>query len=277
MIRRWAAGLAVLPLLALGCGGDDDGNGGEETAAQPEVVSQPEPSESISTRIEVFNDAVADQDCERLAPLGHSLTRPANEPGAPPSAEECRETESYISDLQGVQLDADAEFGTGAIAEGSPPAGSDSRGTVTVWVVDRDGSYRLLLTADSKPQVDTEIADEAAVEEIAREFVDAVETDDCETIERILGPNGRLAANAPEERCKAIVDGKLFAPALETTPDPELELLGGTRVFAFVGVPTADAYFTIVTGTRASQGRLEPTILDVLPSTDLDLPEPGGG
>jgi hypothetical protein len=273
--RGLAAGLVAVSLLALGCGGDDDEETTEATGAGPEVVSQPEPSESISTRIEAYNDAVADQDCERFAPLAFSLARETTEPGASPSRPECRDAEAALRDLRGVELDDDAEFGTGAIAEGTPPRRSSVARTVTVWVVDRDGSYRLLLTADSPPQVDTEVAEEAAVEETATEFVDAVQSDDCEALTQLIDPGGRLATGSPKERCEAIADGQLFAPALEATPDPELEYLGGTSDFAFVGVPTEDAYFTIVLGTEEDGGEPAATILDVLPSTELELPEPG--
>jgi hypothetical protein len=259
-------GAALLALAA--CGGDDDG--GEGSAA--ELVSQPEPTEPISTQVDAFNEAVATQDCEKLAPLGLSLTRPTTEPGAPPSEAECRDTEPVLRDLRGVEMEESVEFGTGAQAEGTPLPDSDFPRSVSVWAVDRDGSYRVLLTAESQSQIDTEVEDQEAVEDAAAGFVQAIEDDDCTAVREVLDTASRLTAGSPKEDCEAIVDGKLFAPALEATPDPELEFLGGTRGFAFVGAPTADAYFTIVLGSRQSGGEFQPTILDVLPSTDIALP-----
>jgi hypothetical protein len=272
--RRWAVlGILVLALLApAGCGGDDDGGGSSE------VVSQPEPAEPIESQAEVFNEAIAGQDCEKLATLSFSTRRfKVTEPGAAPSPAECRDVEGILRKLKGVELQESAEFGTGAMSEGTALQESRYPRTLTIWVVDRDGYYRRLFTVASPPLLDTEVPDQAAIEDAAAEFVQAVEEDDCKTIEQILGAGSPLAAGSPRAACQALVDGKLFSPALEATPKPELEFLGGTRWFSFVGVPTADAYFTIVLGSRTADGQFEPTIQDVVPSTELELPQPEKG
>src|SRR5215210_3013547 len=104
--RRAVLGVLGAALLVLsGCGGDDSESSGSD------VVSQPEPNEPISTQVDAFNEAIATQDCEKLAPLGISLTRPHLAAGTPPSKSECRDTMPVLKSLKGIEMQDSAEFG----------------------------------------------------------------------------------------------------------------------------------------------------------------------
>ena len=61
-------------------------------------------------------------------------------------------------------------------------------------------------------------------------------------------------------------EGPYLRPALKATPEPKVEVLGGTERFAFVGVPTAKAYFTVILAINPFK---KLRVIDALPSTPL--------
>ncbi len=265
-----AAGLLALA----GCGGDSQG-GGEPAS---DTVAQPDPAEPIATMVEPLNTAVDTASCERYVELVTSLAREDNVAGAPPRPGECSVAEKGpLRVLQGAHFEDSAEFGTAAIIEGTVGAGDEARPVVTLWVVDRDGRFRVSYAADGAPQLGTEPGPDARPAEAADGFLDAVRAGDCEALKPLLNPDGRLvtATGGVEAACDGVIEGALFAPALEATPGAEAELLGATANYAFVGVPTREAYFTLVLSNLPdAEGQM--TVLDVLPSTPIELPEEDG-
>jgi hypothetical protein len=150
---------------------------------------------------------------------------------------------------------------------------------VAIWVLDTDGRFRVSYTAEGPPQIGTEPTPDAQQGETATAFVDAVREGDCEALLEVLNPGGRLAqAGGPEAVCEGVIDGALFAPAIEATPEAEPIELGATANYAFYGVPTEDAYFTLVLGTGDPAQQM--TVVDLLPSSPVELPpeeSPAGG
>lgn len=70
-----------------------------------------------------------------------------------------------------------------------------------------------------------------------------------------------------------MLGGAFFAPAVQEGPAPKAELTGATRDFAFVGIPTAKTYFTVVVSDVGGGG---PQVLDVVPNTPVKFPPSGG-
>jgi hypothetical protein len=265
-----AAGL----LAFAGCGGDSQG-GGEPAG---DAVAQPEPAQPIETMVEPLNAAVDAGSCEQYVELVTSLAREGNEAGGPPRPGECAVAEKGpLRLLEGARFEDSAEFGTGAIIEGTLGAGDEARPVVTLWVVDRDGRFRVSYAADGAPQLGTEPAPDARPEEAADGFLEAIRAGDCEALKPLLNPDGRLVTTTGgvEAACDAVIDGALFAPALKATPGAEPEPLGATVNYAFFGVPTRDAYFTLLL-SNLPDAEAQMTVLDVLPSTPIELQEEAG-
>lgn len=262
--RSLIAGVVAAAALVAGCGSDDGGS--DVNGDEPRVVAQPQPAGPLADQVEALNEATADQSCEDFVPLLYSLTRAKNpEPGAAPSDVECRRAEQHLRTLRGIEFTDSAEYGTGGLSQSHAPT------QMAVWTVDRDGVFRVESLAGSKPQIGTSPSEEGEADQVAADFVDAVDSKDCGALKSVLDPDGRLMVETGGQPCDAVINGELFAPALAHTPGASHELLGETRNFAFAGVPTADAYFTLV--LLDSGGREGPKVLDVVPSTAVDLPQ----
>jgi hypothetical protein len=261
--RSLIAGAVAAAAFVAGCGGGD--GGGSESGGDTPVVAQPKAEQPLADQVEALNEAIADQSCEDFTPLLYSLTRSDTAPGAAPNDAECRRAEQHLRTLTGVEFTDSAEYGTGGLSQ------SEASTRVAVWTVDRDGVFRVESLARSEPQIDTSALEEGEADQVAGDFVDAVGSKDCRALRSVLYPEGRLVAESGGQACDAVINGELFAPALAHTPGASHELLGETRNFAFAGVPTADAYFTLV---LFHSGRTDgPKVLDVVPSTAVDLPE----
>lgn len=107
-------------------------------------VALPEPKEPISAQIDRLNQAVAEESCERLAPLLFTQARPLQaEPGGPPVNGECQSLNGFLRVVRGVTFNDSSEFGTAAIVEG-PARQPGISAAYTVWVVDRDAQFRMI-------------------------------------------------------------------------------------------------------------------------------------
>jgi hypothetical protein len=69
---------------------------------------------------------------------------------------------------------------------------------------------------------------------------------------------------------RAVLHGWFLAPALRKSPSVRVQVMGGTRNLAFVGIPTRSIYFTMLLGGAAT-----PTlrVFDVVASTPVKLPK----
>jgi hypothetical protein len=265
LVLGLALGLVALPAGGCGGGGDDAGTTDEDAARS--VVGMPKPKQPVSAQVGDFEQAFEEESCERLKPLFFSTIR-SRPPGAPATKEECRgggaET-ARLAGLVSLPILQTHEYGTAALMEA--PGSHGAENDYTIWVLDSDGRFRFTqVQVNDDAQFDTEFTSGDAAEAIAGKLVRAVERHDCKALLPLFNGASRLVAGrSPGEVCESVLDGKYFAPALRDTPEPVLEPIGGTRSFAFVGVRTTDAYFTVTMAGGPDQ--LE--IFDVLPNTPL--------
>jgi hypothetical protein len=256
--------MTVLP----GCGGGDDSKDKSDSGTKSkEVLVQPRVRQPITTQVLPFSRAVATQSCEAYEPLLFSFIR-QRQPGSATKPGDCRDGDEGLGVLRGARVDRSVRIGTGALMEG--PAGRGRRWTI--WVLDADGVFRYSGVSGSTPQVGTSLGKRTEAESVADRFIRAVRSRDCPAMQRLFSPRGsRLAVSLGSTRaaCRAVLRGRFFAPAVRELPAVHPQVLGGTKDVAFVGVPTRQAYFTLVLGDLATH---DLRVLDVLPNTAVDLP-----
>ena len=274
-MRPIATGAPILvaaALLAGGCGGGAGTDSGTADSEQA-VAAIPSPEQPISTEVTGFERALANKSCREFFPFVFSTLR-NRPPGSPATKEECLEepllAAQYLQRVDPPIADT-REYATGALMEA--PVGK-GLAEYTVWVLDADGRFRF---AESEgvfhPQFGTSV-DRPEAERVAEEFVRAVRRDDCAALVGLLHFSSRFVAHQKSRRaiCEPVLDGVYFAPAVRATPEVEVEVLGGTRSFVFVGIPTGNAYFTLHMGQSSHEGGgLQ--VIDVLPNTPLEQPE----
>lgn len=264
----------LLPLIAAAalaaCGGSDDAPA--PPAKPPGTVAQPAPNEPIESKVEPLDAAIAAESCERYVPLVYSFAREGQGLGTPPAKGECRVAEQgVLRQLRGTRFADSAELGTAALIEGQAE-GNDATDT-TVWVVDRDGELRIAHAVTGQAQIGSEASPQEDPAQVAESFVSATLDDDCEAMDRLLNPGGRIVQDAerPAVACKTVLDGVVFAPAIRETPDAQPVELGVTANLAFYGIATKEAYFTLLL-SNADEPSGEMTVLDILPNTPVSLP-----
>ncbi len=276
-MRLAAVSLTTLafPAALSGCG-DSDASAPSE--GQAGAVAQPAPNESIEAKVELLNAAVSGESCERYVPLVYSFARSEARLGTPASGSECRVAErGVLRQLRGTHFEESAEFGTAALIEGEGQSEDDATNT-TVWVVDRDGEFRIANAATGQAQIGTEAPPDVDPAQAAESFIDAAIDDDCDALQNLLNPGARVLQEAerPEDACETVLEGPVFAPAIRETPDTRPVELGATANLAFYGIPTDDAYFTLLLSSADEPGA-EMTVLDILPNTPVSLPDAEGG
>lgn len=262
-----AAALAFGVLAVAGCGGDGDDGGGSKST--PSLANRPIVKQPIVAEVDPFNRALAAKSCRAFQPLVFSLVR-GKPPGAPATAAECRQRDTAFDGLLGDQFTRAGQFGTGAVMEGS----GAKNVRYTIWVLDGDGRFRFAnVLGTSPPQLGAPFTDRPEANRVATRFLTAVRERDCPTMERLFSRRAsRLVAGEGSARaaCRAVLKGQFLAPAVRKTPNIRVEVLGGTRNVAFVGVPTRDAYFTMIVSNSGTPGL---RVLDTLPSTPVKLPK----
>lgn len=269
--RKWS----VVPLLLMSALAVNSCEGGGRTGPDVsvsitvtptafELVAQPTPDESIKETLKRFNPVVAAQDCGAfheefdVFAVIFDQGQPCAKDGALGLMADARFTE--------VQ-----EYGTAAVAEDPGPGGAVD--SVALFVL-YDSRFRFLLTPGpgSDGQIGTKPPPDANAEANAEQFLEGVKEGDCTKVVPVLNPDATLAASFQgnlELGCQSVVDGVLFAPSLKETPGARLETLGQTKDFAFFGVATRSAYFTVILGTTQNGPDGEMRVIDVLPSTPV--------
>jgi hypothetical protein len=276
MKRAVATGVPLLATATLltaiaGCGG---GDGQQSTAGEsgPKLVGRPSAKRPISAEVAGFERALEEKSCEQFQPYVFSTlrSRPA---GAPATRGECKEegflVSAYARRIRHPVSDS-REYGTFALMES--PAGNGHR-EYTFWVLDSDGRFRFIESDGVfDPQIGTEFEDRTAAERAAEDFIRAVDEHNCPALLKVLHETSRFLTDqaGPRATCRAILDGAYFAPAIQATPSPKIDVIGGTRTFAFIGVSTTSAYFTLSIG-QSTRGGMR--IVDVLPNTSLEPAE----
>ena len=274
-LRLAAVSLSVLALsTALSACGDSDA---PDPPAEPAgAIPQPAPKEPIEAKVKPLNAAVENESCERYVPLVYSLARSGDRLGTPASGSECRVAErGVLRQLRGTRFEESSEFGTAALIEG---AGADGAINTTVWVMDRDGEFRIANATTGQAQIGSEPPSDVDPAQAAQSFIDAVVEDDCDALQSLLNPGARVlqGVERPEDACNTVLDGAIFAPAIRETPDARPVELGATANLAFYGIPTDDAYFTLLLSSADEPGG-EMTVIDILPNTPVSLSTAEGG
>ncbi len=234
------------------------------TPTTPAVVAQPTPDESIRETLRRFNHVIAAQDCATfheefdVFAVIFDQGRPCTRGGSLGAMADAKFTEAQ-------------EYGTAAVAE--DPGSGGVVDSVAVFVL-YDSRFRLLLAPGAGPdgQIGTTPPPGANARANAEEFLEGVKEGDCTKVVSVLNPDATLAASFQgdlELGCQSVVDGVLFAPSLKETPRARLEALGETKDFAFFGIATSTAYFTIILGATPNRSDGEMRVIDVLPSTPV--------
>lgn len=252
------AAAAALALAACGGGGDDS-----TSTAAAKLAAQPAPKQPLSAQVGSFNQSIAAKDCKAYQKLVFSTVR-GRPPGVRATDTECTRVPKF--ELLRSQFNRIGQYGTGGLMEGPGP---DGRPQTTFWVVDGDGRYRFTLgSVSGRPQIGTPFTTGAKAVAVATGFLQAVRKRDCAAVERAFSSQARLVVFGGGRRaaCRTILNGKILAPALRKTPKPKVVAMGGTVDLAFVGIQTRDIFFTMILGQKLR-------VVDVLPSTPIDLPK----
>jgi hypothetical protein len=267
--------MLLAPACEMSACGDSSGAGRRPSAtstptpAASVLVSRPTAKRKLSAEVGPFERAIAKQDCKTFFPYVLSFAR-STRPGAAATSTECRRANSEMALLRGLRLDTSVQFDTGGLMEG--PTGTNAR-RYLIWAVDSDGRFRYSrLSGTGQAEVGTPFRFFTESARVANRFVRAVREKDCGTMAPLFSQvASRLVTSAGSRMgaCRAVLRGKFLAPALAETADPRIEVLGGTRDIAFVGVATKRAYFTMALGDFEQQGLL---VFDIVPSTPVKLP-----
>lgn len=253
--------ICAAAVAVAGCGSDNGDEPEDTTTATTTAVAdlapQPEPEEPISEVLPEINEAFASGDCDAYIALAHWQTRDAGGRETPPTEEECSNAGPLLNDFEGVEFTESAEFGTGAIIEAPAPEDikkSEDEVVTMNWILD-DGQWRHLQTIFvGDPQIGTEPAGDPMPN--AETFIDAFRDGDCQAMEPVLDENSSLVQSTNgdlRKACEVLLDGRVFAPALEGTPETELVDFGGTLDQTFVGVPLEEDYFTMYLVTPVAE------------------------
>src|SRR5688500_17736229 len=148
---------------------------------------------------------------------------------------------------------------------------------VVFWLLDSDGQYRNTFLGEADPAIGTEPLEGTDFDAVIDGMLEAVRSGDCSQAEGLFHENALFAepGSTPEEQCKALAGGQIFAPALKETEEPDVEQLGATLDQVWYGIATEEAYFTVTLSTPIAkqQGSLSDeeqgtfTVTDVIPNT----------
>jgi hypothetical protein len=269
MVIGSAAFLATAALLVPGCGGADNESTSDDTKSA--AVAMPSPQTPVSAEVASFERSFDKNGCTQFQPLRFSTIR-GRPAGSPATGAECRGRDferARLARLISLPILETRQFGTAALMEAPGTNGGEK--DYTIWVLDSDGRFHfteIQLNADA--QFGTRFTNRGQAKKVAEDLVRAVDRHDCKALLELFDDDSRLVVERdPKETCQSVLDGRYFAPALDATPKPAIEVIDGTQTFAFVGVSTKDAYFTI---TMAGEGD-GLRIFDILPNTPLEPAE----
>ena len=174
--------------------------------------------------------------------------------------------------LDEVEFDRSQEFGPAALIEGEPPK-SEKDAVVYVGVVLRDPFADDEWTyaygnGDTIEQIDSEAVDPEGNQETAQDFVDALESKDCDALAATIHPTtNAYPGGDPKELCTTYFDGQ-FGKAYEN--GGTIEPLGGTIDYAFYTLTPedgsrSDTMILFIDGD-SEDGKM--AVVDVLPTPE---------
>lgn len=249
-------GTLVLAVLLVGCG---SGNGttttGASGSAAPAVtgtpIPPPKPRETIEEAVKRIGATVSSHNCDRINRLT-AISRPYDV---------CAGLESLAT----LPVTGSASYGDGGgvIQYGSGPALRNA-----ILIVDSDGRYHLPLVDpyNTQPSVGSEFSNR--FDGTAQDAVTALRSGDCDAFKRValarFGPG-----STPDLTCRYVSESPL-AQFVARYPESEPKLMGGNGDYAFYGVSSPEANFTMVLARESATG-----VAPGAPSLPGDAPEYG--
>ena len=232
------------------------------------MTGRPTLKEALAAELPAFARAVIGQDCKTYKGLLVSLNRGVA-PGTPVTAADCKQPESGLTSLRGARVRVIRQFDTGGLMEGPDAAGKPQ---YTIWVADSDGRFRYTAVSGHAAQVGSPFTKRKEAARVADRYLKSVRARDCDAMERLFSPRGTrvvVLGGSLRAGCQTVLKGKYLAPAVRKTAHPRIEVLGGTRNLAFVGIATKDTYFTLILGDPGTHGL---RVFDTVPSTPVAAP-----
>jgi hypothetical protein len=249
-------GVLVLAVLLLGCGSS---NGTTTTTAPAsavpvvtgKLIPPPKPRETIGQAVKRIGVTISSHNCAQINRLT-ALTR---------QYDVC----SGLESLATVPVTGSASYGDGGgvIEYGSGPALRNA-----ILIVDSDGLYHLPLVDpyNTEPSVGTEFS--SRFDGAAQDTVKALRDGDCDAFKRValarFGPG-----STPDLTCTYVSESPLTQFVVKY-PQAEPKRLGGNGDYAFYGVSSPEANFTMVMARESATGAAAGA-----PSLPSDAPEYG--
>jgi len=230
--------LSVLVCLLLpACGGDEDESAAESTGGSESG------SQSLEDAMSKINAAMDSGKCDDVAAVVSRTTSGLYEKADDPPKSLCNFFEDgLVPILEQVDFDRSQQFGSAAIIEGAPPA-EDPEAKVYVGVVLRDtyadNEWTYTYAAgNTLEQLDTEPTNPEGVQQTAQDFVDSLESQDCEELAASVNPTlNPIPEGSSKDLCQLYFEG----PFGKTYADGgSLEYIGGTIDFAFFELTPED-------------------------------------
>jgi hypothetical protein len=234
----------VLALALAGCGGGGGDGGGSHKPASADPDAPPVPKERLATAAARLQRTLPSGDCKALIRLMlHSIQR-GSEPGAPPTAGECRYIKTEAKkDLRGYRVTKVSQFGSSGFTEGTGANAIPGRVAGIVWLLDADGSWKAAYEAIFRPQIGVapELLKESAANAVG--LVSALRTGNCREFWRLLSVASRFVRGVDGNRerfCRGLPavyrDRRSAFAQIKADDRVTVGLLGRTRDFGFYSV-----------------------------------------
>jgi hypothetical protein len=254
---------AVVVAALAGCGGGG-GGGGSPTVSG---VAPPEVHQRSTDAAQLLSQAIDAGSCRKFTPLVLTTARaPGLRPGAPATASECGSSgTARVRKLGGFKLANTDTFGTAALAEGSiPPIAGRTTGDL-VLILDSDGTYRYAAAVAAGSQIGKPPIHDAAFDSAASAFIEALRAGNCAQLYRYSTPTGSLLGSfngSKSALCKALLHPGTLRPKLRADPTLQPVRLGSTPNFAFYGLSTRKAYYTMFLYWKPAPGHSSASMYD---------------
>jgi len=236
--------LSVLVCLLLSaCGGDEASDKEAGESAAESTGGSESGSQSLEDAMSKINAAMDSGKCDDVAAVVSRTTSGLYEKADDPPKSLCNYFEDgLVPIIEQVDFDRSQQFGSAAIIEGEPAA-DDPEAKVFVGVVLRDPYADNEWTytyggGDTLEQLDTEPTDPEGVQQTAQDFVDSLESQDCEELAASVDPTlNPIPEGSSKDLCQVYFEGP-FGKAY--ADGGSLEYLGGTIDYAFFELTPED-------------------------------------
>jgi hypothetical protein len=248
-----------MAIALTGCGGSS-----ESGSSQGDSSGVPEPAQSISAQIPVFERAASRFDCEDALKVVHPVLLPKPEGG--PSDANCKDALYRLRLAQGFRAADSAEYGTAAVVDGEANGGTLS----LIFALDDKGEFKWIAGSHTRREVGTEPPGQVHFEPAVAALVRALRAEDCRATFATIAADSRISYGGQKGFCDKFEDTFMVSPdgfgsRLQADPEAEPVLMGATRDQAFYGVATEPAGYRTVIVNGAVKGD-DATVYDVIPA-----------